>query len=294
MHTDELILQKSEKKSQKKNVMISRIIMGLAVAVFFIATCFSYIHYKNAQKLIVDTVYNLLAAVDDGVYYYDDDINDTLLVTPENDYDLKYSALVEEMKYGQHTREKVSKALYGACKLIETKGYSPYYPNNKHIGSNSNYLKCSNFFSWFITFSWYNLIVIFCYFVFILSIAFTLITKYESKKELIINEDNVICKINQNKSKQLTYNDISNVEQSKDSLKIIGDGIKFQISNLKNAESLRQIILEKKTSFDKASTVTNFSTSSNADELKKYKDLLDSGAISQEEFDAKKKDLLGL
>ena len=32
----------------------------------------------------------------------------------------------------------------------------------------------------------------------------------------------------------------------------------------------------------------------NADELKKYKDLLDSGVISQEEFDAKKKQLLGL
>ena len=31
-----------------------------------------------------------------------------------------------------------------------------------------------------------------------------------------------------------------------------------------------------------------------ADELKKYKDLLDSGTITQEEFDAKKKQLLGL
>ena len=33
---------------------------------------------------------------------------------------------------------------------------------------------------------------------------------------------------------------------------------------------------------------------SNLDELKKYKELLDSGVISQEEFDAKKKQLLGL
>ena len=33
---------------------------------------------------------------------------------------------------------------------------------------------------------------------------------------------------------------------------------------------------------------------SNADELKKYKDLLDSGVITQEEFDEKKKQLLGL
>ena len=34
--------------------------------------------------------------------------------------------------------------------------------------------------------------------------------------------------------------------------------------------------------------------SSNADELKKYKELLDMGAISQEEYDQKKKELLGL
>ena len=45
----------------------------------------------------------------------------------------------------------------------------------------------------------------------------------------------------------------------------------------------------------KGSNVVNVSSSqSNADELKKYKDLLDSGIITQEEFDAKKKQLLGL
>ena len=35
-------------------------------------------------------------------------------------------------------------------------------------------------------------------------------------------------------------------------------------------------------------------STSNADELKKFKELLDSGVITQEEFDAKKKQLLGL
>ena len=39
-------------------------------------------------------------------------------------------------------------------------------------------------------------------------------------------------------------------------------------------------------------TINNNSTS--ADELKKYKDLLDDGAITQEEFETKKKELLGL
>lgn len=42
------------------------------------------------------------------------------------------------------------------------------------------------------------------------------------------------------------------------------------------------------------SVENNKAPSSNADELKKYKEILDSGIISQEEFDAKKKQLLGL
>ena len=40
--------------------------------------------------------------------------------------------------------------------------------------------------------------------------------------------------------------------------------------------------------------INNVQETTNADELKKFKDLLDSGAITQEEFDEKKKQLLGL
>lgn len=40
--------------------------------------------------------------------------------------------------------------------------------------------------------------------------------------------------------------------------------------------------------------INNIQETSNADELKKYKDLLDNGAITQEEFEAKKKQLLEL
>ncbi len=46
------------------------------------------------------------------------------------------------------------------------------------------------------------------------------------------------------------------------------------------------------TGLPKVEAVVN--SGSTADELKKYKDLLDSGVITQEEFDAKKKQLLGL
>ncbi|QNK62923.1 SHOCT domain-containing protein [Pedobacter sp. PAMC26386] len=44
----------------------------------------------------------------------------------------------------------------------------------------------------------------------------------------------------------------------------------------------------------KSDNGTTTITLSTADELKKYKDLLDSGAINQAEYDAKKKQILGL
>ena len=44
----------------------------------------------------------------------------------------------------------------------------------------------------------------------------------------------------------------------------------------------------------KQTVIENTIQTSNADELKKYKELLDSGVITQEEFDAKKKQILGL
>ena len=49
-----------------------------------------------------------------------------------------------------------------------------------------------------------------------------------------------------------------------------------------------------KVQVESAYTQSNNSAPSDADELKKYKDLLDAGIITQEEFDAKKKQLLGL
>ena len=45
---------------------------------------------------------------------------------------------------------------------------------------------------------------------------------------------------------------------------------------------------------EKQNNIQTNTTTSNADELKKYKELLDEGIISQEEFDAKKKQLLNL
>ena len=60
-------------------------------------------------------------------------------------------------------------------------------------------------------------------------------------------------------------------------------------------EFLNQKIREAKGGAHSAPTVIQQTAApSAADELKKFKELLDMGAISQEEYDAKKKQLLGL
>ena len=56
---------------------------------------------------------------------------------------------------------------------------------------------------------------------------------------------------------------------------------------------LSKLLMERQHS-EKQNNIPLNNSTSNADELKKFKELLDSGVITQEEFDAKKKQLLGL
>ena len=66
----------------------------------------------------------------------------------------------------------------------------------------------------------------------------------------------------------------------------------FKKNNLKVAEDIRAFLEERILNKSSSSPMTQ--PLSSADELKKFKELLDAGIITQEEFDAKKKQLLGL
>lgn len=68
---------------------------------------------------------------------------------------------------------------------------------------------------------------------------------------------------------------------------------------IKNADEIytvmNNLLIERQQEKEKPTATTTISQQSDeADQLKKYKELLDGGVISQEEFDAKKKQLLGL
>jgi hypothetical protein len=65
---------------------------------------------------------------------------------------------------------------------------------------------------------------------------------------------------------------------------------KFVENNDKIHSVLSKLLVERQ----QEKTLSNIQTASSADELKKFKELLDSGAITQEEFNLKKERILGL
>lgn len=73
---------------------------------------------------------------------------------------------------------------------------------------------------------------------------------------------------------------------------------KISLLAIKNADEIYEVVsnllIERQKEKAKETTPVTITQSDEADQLKKYKDLLDSGVIAQEEFDAKKKQLLGL
>ena len=72
--------------------------------------------------------------------------------------------------------------------------------------------------------------------------------------------------------------------------------IKFAL--IKNRDEIQKVLsdllIERQSKPKAETTIKQEIPQSNADELKKFKELLDNGIITQEEFDAKKKQLLGL
>ena len=67
------------------------------------------------------------------------------------------------------------------------------------------------------------------------------------------------------------------------------------VTENKNIEALTNAFMDKIQSYQKVSSTTPVAASASAaDEIRKYKELLDMGAITQDEFDQKKTQLLGL
>ncbi len=122
-----------------------------------------------------------------------------------------------------------------------------------------------------------------------------------SKCEITVTDRRVIGKVNFGKRVDLPLNQISAVAQGMlSSVAVATSSGRIHFWCIENRDEVFDALSNLIRNFQIQKTDVNpIKTSvvqsvSNADELKKFKELLDMGIITQEEFDAKKKQLLGL
>lgn len=118
----------------------------------------------------------------------------------------------------------------------------------------------------------------------------------DSKKNIAIEERRIVCKNGEKVLREFLISDISSVESSRlKGIILRGNNIKYKVNLLNNAEEIKSKIIDRLEKIKTSTTVDSKNVSNtNAKEIKEYKELLDSGIITQEEFDEKKKQLLNM
>ena len=297
------VLLKSEKIPQKKKILILWIIVGLLFAAYLIYFIVDYCNYKKEQKFgltIMSAVSEIAESksvnkVDsyeeqchDAYHLFDID-TDSYFFNNHGELSESFSSLMEKAGYDRYWSERDVKFWFKYTDPFEF--FIGSYGNPWNVWHN-----LSNEINYGINYGldWHRYSPFCLYAIILFSLIFTISVNKEAKKEIVVYDDSVVCKTNRKKSKQLLFEDISNVDFGKNSLKLIGTGVKFKISNITNAEEIKTFIIGRKKDSQNTKDVSQPPAASGADELKKYKELFDSGVISQEEFDAKKKQLLGL
>lgn len=116
---------------------------------------------------------------------------------------------------------------------------------------------------------------------------------YSYKMELIVTNKRIYGKTIFGKQIDLPLDSISSVAKGIfDSISIATSSGRILFLYISNREDIYTVIT--KIIVERQNNNRNFVAKSEADELKKYKDLLDSGAITQNEYEKKKKELLNL
>ena len=120
-----------------------------------------------------------------------------------------------------------------------------------------------------------------------------------SSYQMVITDKRVYGKILFGRQVDIPLDQISSVSITGlfKGVSVYSDSGKVSFGNIKNYKEMHNVISNlliarqgKNVCFD----IPSLSATSNADEIKKYKELLDIGAITKEEFDAKKMQLLDL
>lgn len=116
-----------------------------------------------------------------------------------------------------------------------------------------------------------------------------------SKVELTVTNKRVYGRTSTGKRVDLPLDSVSAIGLQKSTIAVTTASGALKFTYLANAQEIHSAVSDLLVERQKGNAApTAAAEQSSADELKKYKELLDTGVISQEEFDAKKKQLLNL
>ena len=277
----------SQKINLSKKIKLAWIVI---VALLIFVSVFSFIKfsgYKNAQESAVS--FTLIST--DQFNSYKDDYNKMVVEMYDFFNPTRMNVTVNGIKIDNSdvvsSAHDADKAL---AKLMNEAGYDCYYGSDylEYIGF-VDYTMNETLIPWIV---WGFLVVV---------MLFVNMWCYaDNKKQMIIDSDRIICKNGKKTTKEFLVKDIKSVEfASRKGLLVRGNGIKYKINLLANADEIKTTIMDSIAALPAenivaATEIKQEIQPSSADELKKYKELLDSGVVTQEEFDAKKKQLLGL
>lgn len=276
--------------SKKVNLSKKLLLAWLGVAVILIlVAAFSVVKYSGYKKAQETAVTLTLASTNEFNSYKNDYKK---LVKKMYDFfnPIHMNMTVQGIKFdNSDVVSAARKADQALGKLMTQAGYDCSYGSKylKYIGF-IDYTNHNTMTPWIV---WSGLAV--------LLLLVNLWCAFDAKKAMIIDGDRIICKNGKKTVKEFWVRDVKTVELAPvKGLKVRGNSINYRINLLANADEIKTAIMDY-LSVLPVETTTNPEVSqpvqpSNVDELKKYKELLDSGVITQEDFDAKKKQLLGL
>lgn len=129
-------------------------------------------------------------------------------------------------------------------------------------------------------------------------IVLYLIQAWLAKMELVVSDKRIYGCVAFGRRVDLPIDSVSAIGMSYFKGIAIGTSSgKIHFAGIRNRDEIHQVISDliiQRQKKAEAPVVEQKATQSTPDDLKKYKDLLDTGVITQEEFDAKKRQLLGL
>ena len=250
--------------------------MAVILAAMLTVTSVRYAKYKKGQDLAVAS----LMMADSDFSGRTDDLENN---RAELVHDM-YRKLGSTSAFGNYY--EADKAL---GKLLDEAGYPCY--------RGSNYLEYPGFTAFLL--GRYSSKMGLCIGAAVLLIAliWQLCHSSSMRKTMEIADGKVICRSGKKIVKQFLLRDVTGVSAcGSHGLKILGNNINYKIKLVENRDEIRSFIMNSLSSGAQAARPVQPAAApqSDADELKKYKELLDSGVITQEEFDAKKKQIPGL